>query len=47
LLSSLDLTPRRVVETSVVAVWNLPLVMALLIALVCLDCWLRKRRGMV
>lgn len=47
LLSSLDLTPRRVTETAVVAVWNLPLVMVLLIALVCLDCWLRKRRGMV
>ena len=47
LLKSLDLTPRRVSETAVVAVWNLPLTMTLMIALVCLDCWLRKRRGMV
>jgi uncharacterized membrane protein len=47
LLASLDLTPRRVPETAVVAVWNLPLTMALMILLVCLDCWLRKRRGMV
>jgi len=47
LLKSLDLTPRRVVETVTVAVWNLPLTMALMIALVCLDCWLRKRRGLV
>ncbi len=47
LLGSLDLTPRRVSETVVVALWNLPLTMILLITLVCLDCWLRKRRGMV
>jgi hypothetical protein len=47
LLESLDLTPRRVSESAVVAVWNLPLTMALMIAVVCLDCWLRKRRGMV
>ena len=47
LLKSLDLTPRRVSETVTVAVWNLPLTMALMILLVCLDCWLRKRRGLV
>ncbi len=47
LFQSLDLTPRRVVETVTVAVWNLPLTMALVIILVCLDCWLRKRRGLV
>lgn len=47
LIQSIDLTPRHVIETVVVALWNLPLTMALLIALVCLDCWLRKRRGMV
>ena len=47
LVKALDLTPRRVSETAVVAVWNLPLTMALMIGLVCLDCWLRKRRGMV
>lgn len=47
LLASIDLTPRLVAETATVAVWNLPLTMILLILLVCLDCWLRKRRGMV
>ncbi len=46
-LKSIDLTPRIVAETATVAVWNLPLTMILLIILVCLDCWLRKRRGMV
>jgi uncharacterized membrane protein len=47
LLKSLDLTPRKVSENAVVAVWNLPLTMGLMIGLVCYDCWLRKRRGMV
>ena len=47
LLKSLDLTPRHVSDTVVIAVWNLPLTIALMIAMVCLDCWLRKRRGMV
>jgi hypothetical protein len=47
LLSSLDLTPRRVTETATVAVWNLPLTMIMMIVLVCLDTWLRKRRGLV
>lgn len=47
LLKSIDLTPRHLTETIVIALWNLPLTMTLLILLVCLDCWLRKRRGMV
>jgi len=47
LVQAIDLAPRFVGETVVVAVWNLPLTMAVLIGLICLDCWLRKRRGMV
>lgn len=47
LLQALDLTPRRVTETATVAVWNLPLTMIVMILLVCLDTWLRKRRGLV
>ena len=47
LAQALDLTPTRTVEKVVVTFWNLPLTMAALIGLVCLDCWLRKRRGMV
>ncbi|HEV7405942.1 MAG TPA: glutamine amidotransferase [Chthoniobacteraceae bacterium] len=47
LLPALDLTPRRVTETATIAVWNLPLTMIAMIVLVCLDTWLRKRRGLV
>jgi uncharacterized membrane protein len=47
LLNSLDLTPRRVTETATIAVWNLPITMIVMIVLVCLDTWLRKRRGLV
>jgi len=46
-VDAIDLTPTRVAEKQVVAFWNLPLTMASLIGLVCLDCWIRKRRGMV
>jgi len=37
----------RQTQTASVALWNLPLTMILFAALVCLDCYLRKRRGMV
>jgi uncharacterized membrane protein len=47
LLETIDLAPRSVGETVVVPVWNLPLTMAVLVGLICLDCWLRKRRGLV
>jgi hypothetical protein len=47
LAQAIDLTPTRKAEKVVVTFWNLPLTMAALIGLVCLDCWLRKRRGMV
>jgi hypothetical protein len=46
-VNAIDLTPTRIAEKQVVAFWNLPLTMASLIGLVCLDCWIRKRRGMV
>ncbi len=45
--AELKLAPRRVVTTSSIALWNLPLTMALFIALVAADCFIRKRRGMV
>lgn len=43
----IDLSPRLFTQTATVALWNLPATMAALIALVCLDAWVRKRRGMV
>ncbi|MBM4041802.1 MAG: hypothetical protein FJ290_25165 [Planctomycetes bacterium] len=46
-LAELPITPRRVTQTSTIALWNLPVTMVLLIALVALDCFIRKRRGMV
>jgi len=46
-LEAIDFTPGRAVETAVIALWNLPLTMAALIGLIGLDCWLRKRRGLV
>ena len=46
-VNAIDLTPTRFAENKVVTLWNLPLTMASLIGLVCLDCWIRKRRGMV
>ena len=46
LYEALNLKPTRVTRPATVALWNLPLAMALLIALVCVDCLLRKRRGM-
>ena len=47
LLNRIDLTPRTSVETTTVAVWDLPAVMTLFIIILCLDCLIRKRRGMV
>ena len=44
---ALALRPGRRVETASVALWNLPATMLLLAALVCIDCFVRKRRGMV
>ena len=47
LLGALDLQPRQVTRPAAVTIWNLPLTMVLMIGLVCLDCLIRKRRGMV
>ncbi|HYG74991.1 MAG TPA: glutamine amidotransferase [Planctomycetota bacterium] len=47
LLQTMRLSPRKIQQSVTVAVWNLPATMAAFILLVCLDCWLRKRRGMV
>jgi hypothetical protein len=47
LLKKINLAPRTSVQQTTVAIWDLPAVMALFIALVCVDCFIRKRRGMV
>ena len=47
LLAALKTAPRRTAQTATIALWNLPLTMALLIAMVSIDCFIRKRRGMV
>ncbi|MFP4026353.1 MAG: glutamine amidotransferase [Candidatus Brocadiia bacterium] len=47
LLNALDLERREYVQRPVVAVWNLPIVLLALLGLVCMDCFIRKRRGMV
>jgi len=46
-LDELDLTPRTYTQSKAVAVWNLPVMMVLLLGIVCADCFMRKRRGMV
>ncbi len=46
-LADLPIAPRRITQTATIALWNLPVTMVLLIALVALDCFIRKRRGMV
>jgi len=47
LVQAMHLTPRHVQQSVTVAVWNLPAIMILFILLVCVDCLIRKRRGMV
>lgn len=47
LVSALQARPYRYSQTVSVALWNLPLTLVLLALGVCLDCFLRKRRGMV
>ncbi|MFW5857499.1 MAG: hypothetical protein ACOCX4_06460, partial [Planctomycetota bacterium] len=47
LLEALRLRTRVVAEERAIALWNLPLTLILFLACVCLDCLLRKRRGMV
>lgn len=44
---AIDLTPRLVTSAVAVPLWNLPVVLATLIVIVCVDCVIRKRRGLV
>ena len=47
LVQAMHLAPRHVQQSVTVAIWNLPATMIAFILLVCLDCLVRKRRGMV
>ncbi|MCH8149451.1 MAG: hypothetical protein IH987_15955, partial [Planctomycetes bacterium] len=47
LIDELKLRPRSASETAAVPVWNLHVTMVLLILLVGIDCFVRKKRGMV
>jgi uncharacterized membrane protein len=47
LVAALDLEPRMEIRSSAIAVWNLPAILIAFIAVVCLDCLIRKRRGLV
>ena len=47
LVQTLQTRGRHLTQTHVVPLWNLPLTLILFIGLVCLDCLIRKRRGMV
>ena len=48
LLRRLDhLTPKTSSQMTTVPIWDLPGVMAVFIVILCLDCLVRKRRGMV
>jgi uncharacterized membrane protein len=46
LAAALDLTPQLVRRPAAIALWNLPSTLLLVLAVICLDCWVRKRRGM-
>ena len=46
-LAAVPLGPEFYVERVSVTLWNLPLVAALLIVVVCVDCFIRKRNGLV
>lgn len=47
LVKEIEGRTHTVVQTRTVALWNLAITMILLLAVVSLDCWLRKRSGMV
>ena len=47
LLKRIDFTPTIATQTTTIAIWNLPAILLLFIAIVCIDCLVRKRRGMV
>lgn len=44
---AIDFTPRLAASAVAVPLWNLPIVLVALIAIVCVDCVIRKRRGLV
>lgn len=46
LLDKVDLTPVAQTRPATVALWNLPITLIVFIAVVCVDCYIRKRRGM-
>ena len=46
-LAAVPLSAQRYMESVSVPLWNLPLTAALLIAVVCADCFIRKRNGLV
>ena len=47
LTAALAMPPTLERRSAAIALWNLPLTLALLLAVVCVDCWVRKRQGMV
>ena len=47
LLDEMRLARHSIARSYAFAIWNLPALMILLIVIVCLDCYLRKRRGLV
>lgn len=47
LLERLQLKPRQLTQNYCIAIWNRPLILVLMTLVVCLDCLIRKRRGMV
>lgn len=46
LLDKLDLAPVAETRPATVPLWNLPITLIAFVALVCVDCYIRKRRGM-
>lgn len=46
LIDAVSARSRSVTRTHVVALWNLPLTLVVFFALVCVDCLIRKQRGM-
>jgi hypothetical protein len=46
-LNGLDYEPAHLTAERDLQVWNSPLVLVLFLGLVCLDCYLRKRQGLV
>ncbi len=47
LAERLGAAPRRVSQACTIPLWNLPATLAFLFLAICLDCLIRKRRGMV